>query len=323
MAGNKRNQQKQLKKRRRENQIRKARNVKSNVSERELLRAAAKADWFGCYIHDDDPFDLVVVLKSLKSKVVGLTMRVDRACRGVIESNFVRDFDTDKIRQGTFDFRKVSPAYMLKLIQDSTAYSCEIGFEPMPKLAAHLQLFGETNPADCTENFTFGVDGKPTYYVLPFEEEEVVVGVVNVLSKLGAGNFKIVYNQSKTLGGLGEFNVDFDDDSLDDEAEHDVESDGLEDDPDAQPKSLDASGDDFHAAHADSRDEAGHTECESDQDASGTRHASYESANARGSVTSRIDSGEQIGISTPHVLDWTPEVGQPMKLPQSATEESR
>jgi hypothetical protein len=84
----------------------------------------------------------------------------------------------------------VNPAYARKLLRDAADYAASLGLRPHRKFAAIEPLFGDVRAEDCTDTFTFGLDGKPFYAVGPHETAGQIRGRLEHLAdRLGSGGF--------------------------------------------------------------------------------------------------------------------------------------
>lgn len=118
-----------------------------------------------------------------------------------------------------------TPAYARKLVEQSVAYARTIGIEPPKAFAAAALLFGDIDASECTDEFTFGQDGKPLYVVGGERPEDI----------LRWGNLVEAAGGSVSLARRPDLNEsleeeDFDDDldgDYDDDLDDDFDDDGL------------------------------------------------------------------------------------------------
>ncbi len=90
-------------------------------------------------------------------------------------------------------FYPVDPSYARKLLCDAAAFAASLGLRPHRGFGAIEQLFGDVRAADCTEQFAFGREGKPTYMVGPLETTAQVIKRLGHLSDhLGPDGFDFV-----------------------------------------------------------------------------------------------------------------------------------
>jgi len=210
-------QQKLAKKQRRTNDLKKQRNIKLNVSSRELILAAARAPWVGCYLSGDAGMHSVYAIRQTRNGTVASVFLVDSFCLGVKDSFFIRSFDLDAFRDRNRDLEteKVSPEHALKFILDAISYARSIGFEPSAETDICKQIFGTTDAAECKTEFVFGKNGKPWYMSGPHDSSEKQIRILQILTQLGAGNFDYTLG----LDSLPESDerLDYDGDELDED----------------------------------------------------------------------------------------------------------
>lgn len=210
-------QQKLAKKQRRTNDLKKQRNIKLNVSSRELILAAARTPWVGCYISGDEGMHSVYAIRQTRNGTVASIFLVDSLCLGVKDSFFIRNFDLDAFRDRNRDreSEKVSPEHALKFIQDAISYARNIGFEPSAETDVCKQIFGATDAAECTTEFVFGKDGKPLYMPGPYDSSEKQLRILQTLNLLGAGNYHFI--QGLSSSPESDERRDYDGDELDED----------------------------------------------------------------------------------------------------------
>ena len=90
-----------------------------------------------------------------------------------------------------------SPACARKLIEASVDYAGGLGFAPAVDYEEASVVFGDIDPGDCADTFTFGRDGKPFYVSGPYDSEEKRGRILAMLeARCGEGN----YNYSVIVG---------------------------------------------------------------------------------------------------------------------------
>ena len=225
-------QQKLLKKKQRTNQLAKLRNSRLNTSNRQIILAAAeRAPWIGCYLGGDSGMRTVFAIRQTRNGVVASVFLVDLYCLGVKDAFFIKDFDMESFRgrYAEAEMTTVSPEYALKLILDATAYARNIGFEPSSETGLCKLIFGNVDPKNCTEEFVFGRNGKPTYTNGPNDSPEKQRSILDTLQKLGHGNYEFILGDAGGPQIFSEYayhgvEENFDEDDFEDD------EDGLEDD---------------------------------------------------------------------------------------------
>ncbi len=105
--------------------------------------------------------------------------------------------------QAKFPMVATAPACARKLIEQSVQYANALGIQPHPDYRKAVRVFGGVSAEACTQQFTFGKDGKPFYIRGPNETEARARCIVNQLQKVcGTGNF----NFAMPLGSAEEIN---------------------------------------------------------------------------------------------------------------------
>ena len=59
--------------------------------------------------------------------------------------------------------QKISPAYARKLVEEAVAFAQRFGIGPHADYHRASAIFGDIDASSCTEQFTFGKDGKPFF----------------------------------------------------------------------------------------------------------------------------------------------------------------
>ena len=133
-----------------------------------------------------------------------------------------------QMRQGEM-LQAVEPSYARKLVEEAVAYAATLGFKPDPDYHTAKEIFGDIEASECTEQFTFGKDGKPFYMSGPLDSPLKRRLIVATLEKnVGLGNFNFMIHSD---GGF-----DFDDDDEFDDDDFEFEDD--EDEENDAPKLL-------------------------------------------------------------------------------------
>lgn len=138
---------------------------------------------------------------------------VDVFCLGVKDAflRIVTPFEYDEFVAGASaqqTLEPIAPACARKLVEESIAYAHSFGLNPHPDYARTKRIFGALDPAECTESFEFGKDGKPFYFTGPNDTPARIRQILATLEQhCGPGG----YNYLALLGGFDEVD-DFEED---------------------------------------------------------------------------------------------------------------
>jgi hypothetical protein len=139
---------------------------------------------------------IVARFKSAGQRVEAGVFLVDVCCRGVklahYESCDRRDY-LERVRghyQSDFPMAFVEPWCARKLVEQANQYARELGFLPHPDYKKAARVFGGLHAEQCSQNFTFGRNGKPFYVRGPRETEEQARCTLQQLERrCGPGNY--------------------------------------------------------------------------------------------------------------------------------------
>lgn len=92
--------------------------------------------------------------------------------------------------EGTLESEE--PAYARKLVESAAAYAKSLGFDPHPDYQIAKTLFGNVNSADCTEEFEFGLNGKPVYIAGPDDTPAIQNRILKQLDKQGCAGVAVL-----------------------------------------------------------------------------------------------------------------------------------
>lgn len=145
-------------------------------------------------------FDLglgsVVVSRKMSNGEIGFgVFMIDVFCLGVKNAFFsVRPQGEYESVIGKISAREslkpVEPACAVKLIEKAVAYARNLGLDPHRDYAFAKRIFGNIDPAACSQEFVFGKDGKPLYAAGPGETEADSKRIIDILTKkLGPDGF--------------------------------------------------------------------------------------------------------------------------------------
>ncbi len=105
--------------------------------------------------------------------------------------------------------RKVAPEYLCKLVYDAAEYAASLGFLPHSEFRHAKLLLAGLDPALCSEQFTFGHEGKPLYVRGPNETIEQAHRISMTVQQHG-GHF-VVSGGPEVLRTLADFDPANDD----------------------------------------------------------------------------------------------------------------
>lgn len=159
-----------------------------------------------CYISDDIFGELgmgvIFLTRALSDgRIAMMFLLIDAHCLGVKDAGaqlttpagFDRMFERS---QTASSFSPADPARARKLTEDAIAYAQSIGFAPHADYRKVAPMWGDIDPAACTEEFTFGRDGKPSYFAGPNDDAARQNLIFRRLCEtVGEGNFHF------TIGG--------------------------------------------------------------------------------------------------------------------------
>lgn len=185
-------QAKQLKRRTREKEIRKAQNVSHNISLRDYALQLARGQWCGCYESGRLGISNLICVRKTYTGYGASIFLLDEYCLGVKDADILRHIQLSSIEEQMKerDARVVSPAYALKKILELIGWAREIGFDPHPKTHLAMEIFRGIDPSDCHETFTFGrpEDGQPMYISGPHDSPDRIRSILGKLQRLGPDN---------------------------------------------------------------------------------------------------------------------------------------
>lgn len=198
-----------------------------------LLKAAA-APILHCWVSGDlqgKGMGSVCVSRQLALGSVAFAIfLVDRYCLGVKDAwvgiTSRSDYDdriVGKIRSRS-KVIEMSPAAARKLVEGAAAYARGLGIAPHADYQRAKLMFGSIDPAECTEEFEFGKDGKPFFFAGPFDDSRGCHQILRTLERSrGKGGYDFTVPFDPRTGEIGaeleggNFDEDegFDDDGID------------------------------------------------------------------------------------------------------------
>jgi hypothetical protein len=199
----------------------------------------------------------IIARKMPDGRIAAGIFLLDVYCLGVKDAFLTvlppEEFDeviADRFRQSRLE--SASPAHARKLVDDAIAYARDLGFEPHRDFRDASVVLGDIDPSACTETFTFGKDGKPSFIAGPYESEARIRRVMAQLrSRCGpdGASFVIETDDPALLEELGLDGAIVEEDNEDWEEE--VEEDGDEDEEGEEDEEADADAEDDEAREED------------------------------------------------------------------------
>jgi hypothetical protein len=118
----------------------------------------------------------------------------------------------DQAEESQGEFIKVAPEHFAKLVYDAVDYAQSFGFAPHRDFRNAERLLAGIDPSRCTEDFQFGIDGRPMYIRGPHESPERAQVIAAQLAELG-GDY-LVPIEPDEFDDAREPIEDYDDDDL-------------------------------------------------------------------------------------------------------------
>ncbi len=187
-----RKQVKQLKRRVREKEVRKARNLSQNISLRDYVLQLSRGQWCKCYESGHMGLSNLICVRKTYTGYGASMFLLDEYCLGIKDADILRDVQLSSLEEQMMerDARVVSPEYALKKINALIAWAREIGFDPHSKTYVAMEIFRGVEPGDCPETFSFGrpEDGQPMYISGPYDSPDRIRSILGKLQRLGPDN---------------------------------------------------------------------------------------------------------------------------------------
>lgn len=126
---------------------------------------------------------LVLARQEGEGRLVFASYLVDVLCLGVKDAFWhtgsKQDFD-DLIQkmEARQPLVPIEPACLVRIIKGAVDYALSFGFRPHPDFRHAAMLLVGIDPTDCTEEFTYGRDGKPLYFQGPHETPQQVRSIL-------------------------------------------------------------------------------------------------------------------------------------------------
>lgn len=142
----------------------------------------------------------VLLSRKLSDRRVAIaTFLVDAYCLGVKDamSNVIprSEYDWKLFGRifGNHEVVELTPEFARKLVEGAVDYAADLGLPPHPDYRTAKLLFGSIDVSACTEEFTFGKDGKPFFFAGPNDNMAHCRKIINILTeRCGPNGFESV-----------------------------------------------------------------------------------------------------------------------------------
>jgi len=126
--------------------------------------------------------------QSKGGKVAFATFLVDAYCLGVkaVIMNVLprqRYDEMYEVMQQRYALKAWKPEAARKLIEGAVQYADSLGLPPHHDYRKAQLIFGDVDPSACTEQYQYGLDGKPTFISGPYDDPAKCRYVVEVLKE--------------------------------------------------------------------------------------------------------------------------------------------
>ena len=160
-----------------------------------VIKNAAQASRFPiyeCLVPDsifEEGIGMIVVSRKLDHGKIGISViLLDVWCLGAKNAYFrvvtstgyqetLRSINTNERLQ------KIHLVCARKLVEDCVDYAKALGFDPHPDYEVAKPIFGDIDPAECSEIYTFGQDGQPCFIAGPNDSPQRCKKIMNTLEK--------------------------------------------------------------------------------------------------------------------------------------------
>jgi hypothetical protein len=136
---------------------------------------------------------------------------VDRYCLGVknamadVIGRFEYEDRIARKMRSDFGMRELDPPSTLKLVESAVAYAESLGFHPHPDYHKARRIFGSIDPAESTETFEFGKDGKPFFIAGPNDTPQRCRLIMRTLEQhCGPGGYQFMVPMTRSTEGMFE-----------------------------------------------------------------------------------------------------------------------
>lgn len=197
--GDKKKQQKALKRRAEHKQMRKQQNVQQALSPLRHVRQASRYPIEGCWVQEGwENSGLAVVVTARRQPNCNLVFGnylVDYYCLGVKDTYFSADIPPGQFRNDALPamYRtagkpiKISPDLAHEIVYGAVEYAGRFGFRPHRDFAQSQSILDPPDAHPRTGKVTFGKDGKPLYIAGPRDNVEAIMR--QLARTAGEGNY--------------------------------------------------------------------------------------------------------------------------------------
>lgn len=158
------------------------------------LHGAEKWPVVSAYVAEDIWEDgigyLVIARQEGEARVVFASFLIDVYCLGVKDAFWKAGSPGDfkemlKEMDSSQSMVSISPACLVKLVTGAAEYADSFGFRPHPDYRHAALLLKGIDPQECTNEFTFGHDGRPFYIQGPHESPAQVAAIMERIRQFG------------------------------------------------------------------------------------------------------------------------------------------
>lgn len=175
------------------------------------MQAGAHGEVYGCY-RGKGLNGLTTILLARRisgGRVAIASFLVDTYCLGAKDA-FGRlgtpaDFDEMQTQMSERqEMLPCAPGAARKFVESAVAYAHSLGFSPHPGYRKVAPIWGDIDPGQSDEEFTFGRNGRPLYFAGPREDKQRQNFIYNRLCQtVGEGNFDFAVVTSPELERMG------------------------------------------------------------------------------------------------------------------------
>lgn len=174
------------------------------------MQAASEGQVYGCYISSEVGNGMSTVLIARRASGGRLAIAfflLDTYCLGVKDAGgrigSPSDFAEMLQQMGrSQEMLAASPSTARKLADEAIEYAHSLGFAPHPDYRKVAPIWGDIDPNESHEEFTFGLNGKPYYMAGPHDDVQRQKWIFQRLrDSVGQGNFNFTLAMSPSMAG--------------------------------------------------------------------------------------------------------------------------